>query len=316
MRRREFMHSFSILAAAITLPTLALGKSPHLDAVWYRRSRRLVSLSRGQVSYVEHGSGQVALFLHGFPLNGFQWRGSIERLASKHRRCLAPDLLTLGYTEASSGQEITPVAQADMLAEFLDALKIRDVDIVANDTGGEIAQLFLVRHPGRTRTLLLTNCDVFTNNPPPSFKPVVAAAQKGVLADSFGRLLADKALARSPKVLGAFYADPSSLTDEAIEYYFSPIVNSPERKRQLNNFAVSLGENVLVAIERELRQSHVPVRILWGEADTTFDVSWADWLDKVFPNSRGVRRLQGAKLFFPEEMPDIVAEETLKLWNG
>lgn len=295
----------------------AIGKSSiQISAGWYRQSRRFVSLSMGRVSYVERGSGHVALFLHGFPLNGFQWRGSIERLASKQRRCIAPDFMALGYSEASNSQQITPVAQADMLAEFLDALKIRVVDVVANDSGGEVAQLFLVRHPGRIRSLLLTNCDVFSNNPPPSFKPLVVAAQKGVLADSFERLLAEKALARSPQGLGPFYTNPSSLTEEAIDYYFSPIVSSPNRKAQFNNFAAALGENVLVAIEQDLRRSQVPVRIVWGEADTTFDVTWADWLDKALPQSRGIRRLPGAKLFFPEEMPDIIAEESIKLWDS
>jgi pimeloyl-ACP methyl ester carboxylesterase len=96
---------------------------------------------------VERGRGPATLFLHAFPLNAFQWRGAIARLA-KHRHCIAPDFMALGYTETAESHEITPVTQADMLAEFLDALKIKDVDIIANDTGGEVAQLFLVRHPG------------------------------------------------------------------------------------------------------------------------------------------------------------------------
>jgi len=290
----------SITAASMAFPASTYGKQlPNIDAAWYQRSRRFAGITTGRVAYVECGRGQVALFLHGFPLNGFQWRGVIARLAT-HRRCIAPDFMALGFTETAETHEIAPVTQADMLAEFLDALKIKDVDIIANDTGGEVAQLFLTRHLGRTRTLLLTNCDVSTNSPPPSFKPVLAAAQKGVLADSFNRLLADRTLARSPKGLGPFYMDPSSLTDEAIEYYFSPLVSSALRKAQLNHFAASFAENPLVSIQPALKRSQVPVRIVWGASDTTFDVTWADWLDKTFPRSCGVRRVPGAKLFFPE----------------
>jgi pimeloyl-ACP methyl ester carboxylesterase len=315
MRRREFLVMSSVTAASMAFASPTYGKQlPNIDAAWYQRSRRFAAVTTGRVAYVERGRGPATLFLHAFPLNAFQWRGAIARLA-KHRHCIAPDFMALGYTETAESHEITPVTQADMLAEFLDALKIKDVDIIANDTGGEVAQLFLARHPGRTRTLLLTNCDVSTNSPPPSFKPVLAAAQKGVLADSFQRLLADKTLARSPKGLGAFYTDPSSLTDEAIEYYFSPLVSSPLRKAQLNHFAAALGENPLVVIESDLKRSRVPVRMVWGEADTTFDVTWADWLDKTFPNSRGVRRVPGAKLFFPEEMPELITEEALRLWS-
>ena len=42
----------------------------------------------------------------------------------------------------------------------------------------------------------------------------------------------------------------------------------------------------------------------------------ADYLDRTLPNSRGVRRIPGAKLFFPEEFPDVIAEEARKLWKG
>jgi haloalkane dehalogenase len=40
----------------------------------------------------------------------------------------------------------------------------------------------------------------------------------------------------------------------------------------------------------------------------------ADWLDRAFTHSRGVRRSDGAQLFFSEEMPDVIAEEARGLW--
>lgn len=58
---------------------------------------------------------------------------------------------------------------------------------------------------------------------------------------------------------------------------------------------------------------HVAGEDVWAMADTMFDAKWADWLDR---HSHGVRRLDGAKLFLPEEMPDMIAEEALKLWRA
>jgi len=41
-----------------------------------------------------------------------------------------------------------------------------------------------------------------------------------------------------------------------------------------------------------------------------------EWTEVDFVSgSRGVRRLEDANLFFPEEMPDVIAEEARKLWN-
>jgi haloalkane dehalogenase len=54
---------------------------------------------------------------------------------------------------------------------------------------------------------------------------------------------------------------------------------------------------------------------VWGTGDFLFDVAWAEWLDRTFPNSRGLHRVEGAKLFFPEEQPDLIAEEALTLWG-
>jgi hypothetical protein len=44
-------------------------------------------------------------------------------------------------------------------------------------------------------------------------------------------------------------------------------------------------------------------------------VEWAEWLDRTLPGSRGIRRVESANLFFPEEMPDLIAEEAATLWN-
>jgi hypothetical protein len=54
---------------------------------------------------------------------------------------------------------------------------------------------------------------------------------------------------------------------------------------------------------------------VWGTGDTIFSPASPDYLDQTFPNSRGIRRVAGAKLFFPEELPDIIAEEARRLWE-
>ena len=72
----------------------------------------------------------------------------------------------------------------------------------------------------------------------------------------------------------------------------------------------------MLAIEPALRRSPVPLRVVWGTGDTIFKQEDADYLDHLLPNSRGVRRIPGAKLFWPEEFPDVIAEEARKLWGG
>ena len=326
MNRREFI---SLSAGAISVSvvnachpecwgaTSKSAKSPHeISAAEFHTSRQFVSTSQGRIAYLDRGRGPTAIFLHGFPLNSFQWRGIIPRL-SQTRRCIAPDFLALGFTEVNDGQSVAPHDQVAMLLEFLDKLSISKVDIVANDSGGAIAQLFVARNPERVRTLLLTNCDTEPDSPPAAVTPVIELARAGKFTDEWlVPWLANKALARSEKGLGGqCYLDPAHPTDETIETYLGPLVGSARRKALTNAYAVGLAPNPLAGIEPALKRCQVPTRIVWGMADKTFSQSSPDYLDSTFPKSHGVRRLERAKLFFPEEMPEVIAEEAIRLWG-
>jgi haloalkane dehalogenase len=294
-----------------------VAKEPErIDAAWYGRSRRFAELPVSRVAYVERGRGPAALFVHGYPLNGFQWRGALERL-DVHRRCIAPDVMGMGFTQTPEAQTISPTTQADMLAMLLDRLRIDAVDLVGSDSGGLVSQLFLAKYPKRVRTLLLTNCDVDENNPPSGFLPFIELAKKGTFVDlALVPQLNDKQLARSERGIGGLtYTYPEKLADETIETYFRPLVESSLKKAQVNQYAVSMETNLLVAIREELHRWRGPARMVWGLKDTLFGVEWAEWLDRTLPGSRGVRQVEGANLFFPEEMPELIAEEAARLWG-
>src|SRR5712671_4303051 len=98
-----------------------------------------VETASGRISYVEAGSGPVALFVHGVLLNRHLWRHQMAGL-SDIRRCIAVDLLAHGDTEITPEQDVSVTANANMLREALDALQIGQVDLVGNDSGGGIAQ--------------------------------------------------------------------------------------------------------------------------------------------------------------------------------
>src|SRR4030095_7771684 len=102
---------------------------------------RTIQTPSGRIAYTEQGTGPVALFVHGVLLNGHLWRHQLAHL-SDIRRCIAVDLLAHGDTEIEPDQDVSVTANAKMLKEFLDALNIEQVDLVGNDSGGGIAQIF------------------------------------------------------------------------------------------------------------------------------------------------------------------------------
>src|SRR5229473_4219778 len=142
----------------------------------------------GRIGYVEVGSGPVALFVHGVLLNKHMWRYQLGAL-SEFRRCIAVDLLAHGDTEIAAAQDVSVTANAKMLKEVLDALRIDQVDLVGNDSGGGICQIFAALNPDRIRTLTLTNCDTHDNWPPEAFKPFVEMVAAGGLSKTLNAML-------------------------------------------------------------------------------------------------------------------------------
>jgi pimeloyl-ACP methyl ester carboxylesterase len=101
---------------------------------------KYVATEFGNIAYREAGSGAPVIFVHGVLLNGHFWDRLIERLADV-RRCIAIDILAHGATGAGTDQDLSFDAQAGMLAAFCTAMKFDRVDVVANDSGGGIAQI-------------------------------------------------------------------------------------------------------------------------------------------------------------------------------
>jgi haloalkane dehalogenase len=329
MNRRNFLRygTAGVALATATVTAVAAAESTNVAVVSrdpsaedaeaglrYTKERRFLDSPFGRIAYIDRGSGRPAVLIHGFPLSSFQWRGVIDRLSAT-RRCLAPDMMGLGYTEVADGQSVTPASQAQMIATFLDRLNIGAVDLIANDSGGAVAQLFLIAHPERVRTLLLTNCDVETDSPPAAVLPIIDAARAGVYADLFLEpWLRHKDVARSATGLGGMcYSKPMYPTDTALDQYLGPLVASAARKALVNRYTLGLTPNPLEGVSSQLRKCSVPTRIAWGMSDSIFSTRSPDYLASVLPCVTGVRRIPGAKLFFPEEYPEVIAEEAQRL---
>ena len=261
---------------------------------------RSIEIPSGRISYAEAGSGPVALFVHGVVLNKHLWRHQLSGM-SDIRRCIAVDLLAHGDTEIEPNQDVSVTANANMLREVLDALRIDQVDLVGNDSGGGIAQIFAALNPNRVRSLTLTDCDTHDNWPPEAFKPFVEMVAAGGLSKMLNAMLADKSIYRSRGALGPGYERPETATDEDIEIYLRPHLRSDQRTRDLERFVGAFDHKHTLAIEPQLRLLKAPTLIVWGTDDVYFPVKWAHWLAEAIPGAKPPVELPGARIFFPEE---------------
>jgi len=274
--------------------------------------RHSIATRSGEISYIDTdpaGTGPVALFVHGVATNAYLWRNVIGALADQgadRRRYIALDLPLHGQSPVTAGQDLSVAALAAGLEDFCDALGLTGIDLVANDTGGAIAQIFAARNPQRLASLTLTNCDTDGNLPPESFKPTVELARAGELAPAAVALFADLGAAATV-AFGTAYEHLDRVEEAVIRSYLEPCFGTLERAREFERLLTALDAGDLAAITPQLRELTVPTLVVWGTGDEAFDVSWAYWLRDTIPGTTQVVTVDGARLFFPDERPmDLV----------
>jgi pimeloyl-ACP methyl ester carboxylesterase len=280
----------------------------------FEATRHQIETPHATLSYVDIGSGPTALFVHGVGTNANLWRNLIAEVSSA-RRCVAFDLPLHGESPARPEQDFGLGALSVLIEELCDALGLSDIDLVAHDTGGALAQIFAARHPERLRTLTLTNCDTHDNVPPEAFKPTVDTARAGGIAPAAPALFADLRAARDV-LFAVGYEDPAHLSVDTVRSFIEPVLGTPEAARQFERMLVALEPTDLLAVEPALADLTVPTLVVWGTDDEFFDVQWAYWLRDTIPGVTDVVELAGAKLFFPDERATELAAHILRHWRS
>jgi len=259
--------------------------------------RHTVSTPAGDLSYLDIGTGPAALFVHGIGTNAFLWRNVIGSLTTQ-RRCIAIDLPLHGQSPVTA--DLSLAGLASVLAGFCDALGLGRVDLVANDTGGAIAQIFAARHPERLASLTLTNCDTDGNMPPEGLKPLIEQAAAGELAPFAVTLFQDLGAA-AQATFGDMYEDLERVDRGLIRSYLEPVIGTMDRARELERLLLALDPADLSAVTPLLAELTVPTLVAWGTDDKTFGIQWAHWLRDTIPGAAGVVTIDGGRLFFPDE---------------
>jgi pimeloyl-ACP methyl ester carboxylesterase len=262
--------------------------------------RGQVRTRSGPASYVDTGGpGRPALFVHGVGTSSYLWRHVIEELDGQ-RRCVAVDLPLHGRTPAATDQDFTLPGLARFVADCCDALELTEVDLVANDTGGAVSQVFAAGHPERLHTLTLTNCEAHDNVPPKALLPGVLLARMGLYARIAPRLARDIPRARK-RIFGLTYQDVTRLPEDIVRAWVEPQLGTAEAARQSQRLLTSLHARDLLAVEPALARLQVPTLIVWGTKDIFFRRKWAYWLRDTIPGATEVVEIDGGRLFFPDE---------------
>jgi pimeloyl-ACP methyl ester carboxylesterase len=267
--------------------------------------RRRVELSAGPLHYRERGEGTPVVFLHPMIVNADMWRNVVPSLAGSHR-CIAPDLPLGGHEEPMRPDaDLSPPGVARIVAELLEALKLEDVILVGNDTGGAFAQIVAARHPERLGRLMLVTCDAFDNFPPPAAKPLVWFAHVPGSAQAARLLTRSRRVRRSPLCFG--WLTKRAFEPEIERSYLSVTTAHPGVRRDARKALRALHPRHTLAAVEGLRRFERPALIAWSTEDRFFPVEHAHRLGEVLPAAR-VELVDDCYTFMAEDRPDALAE--------
>jgi haloalkane dehalogenase len=249
--------------------------------------------------YVDEGSGEPLLMVHGNPTWSFYWRNLI--LAFRDRfRAIAVDHIGCGLSSKPQkypyrlSQHVTNV---DRLIEQLD---LHDVTLLAHDWGGAIALGAALRHTDRIARIILFNTGAF----PPPFIPLRIRVCRTPLVGQFairGLNLFSRA------ALWMAVTKPDRMTAEVRAGLLAPYDNWANRIA-VDSFVRDIPMTrrhptwqTLADIEAGLPTlAHLPVQLIWGMRDWCFTPECLHRLEQAFPHA-DVHRFDDAGHYVVED---------------
>lgn len=117
--------------------------------------KKFARVNDRQIAYVEEGSGDPIVLLHGNPTSSFLWRNVVPELVESGR-VIVPDLIGQGDSEKLPASEGPGRYTLEVAYSYVDGLLETigandNVTLVIHDWGSAIGFLWAMRHPAAVR---------------------------------------------------------------------------------------------------------------------------------------------------------------------
>lgn len=283
-----------------------------------RRDHRLgepheVRLPSGTVRYHVRGRGPVLVFVHGYLVNADIWRKLVPLLAQDFR-CITPDW-PLGAHEVPMDRDadLTPPGIAQLIADFLDALDLRDVTLVGNDSGGAYSQLAAADHPDRIGRLVLTSCETPYSTWPPTpggFSMLKTTAAHRLSYWALYQVLRVRRTWRRRYSYGWLAKYP--IDPHVMRSYIRPVLTRPEirfdGRKAIGSVSARYTRDAADALARHWRK---PILLAWAAEDRVFPLSHAQ---RYAPAVHAeLRTIDDSYTYLSEDQPERTAA-VLRSW--
>ncbi len=277
---------------------------PPAVAAEYPFESKFIDLDGGhRLHYVDEGSGDVLLCVHGNPTWSFAWRSVIREFGSTHR-VIAIDHLGCGLSDKPQDYDYCLANHIENLQNLIEKLDLQHVTLLAHDWGGAIGMGAAGRMPDRFSRFVLFNTGAFRSTLIPLRIAVCRIPFFGTFAlrglNAFSRTALTMAVEKRDRMTPAIKAG-----------YLAPY-DSWANRVAVNRFVkdIPLKEShpswsTLVDVESGLEQfQESPMLFVWGERDWCFTTDFLDEFERRFPQAETLRIPDAGHYVF-EDAPEV-----------
>jgi pimeloyl-ACP methyl ester carboxylesterase len=263
-----------------------------------------VDLPQGTIHFREGGDGPPVVLLHGLLLDGRLFDEVVPLLRDRFR-VLVPDLpLGCHRTALRPEADLSPWGVARLIADFAEALDLRDTTLVGNDSGGAYGHVSATQHPARVGRLVLSSCDLEDNFVPPMFQPLRALARVPGSSRLLGATLRFRAVQRLPNAYGWLSHKP--LDPALVASMTEPLRRDAGVRRDLAKVLRGIDAAATVQAAEDLAAFDRPTLWAWGGDDRFFPVEQARRLARTMPDAR-FEVIPNSRTYTPIDQPERLA---------
>jgi pimeloyl-ACP methyl ester carboxylesterase len=267
---------------------------------------KTVTVHDQRIAYLDVGTGQPVILIHGFGGSMWQWEHQQQAL-SQHFRVLTLDLPGSGLSDKPE-IEYRPDQMLDFFVGFMDAAQIPRATLVGNSMGAGLAIAMALEHPGRVAKLILIGGlpqRIMQKLTSPSIRRALNTSAPAWLV-SLGSQLFGGLMTES--VLREIVHDPALLTPAVIE-------RSDRNRRRPGIIAPILAAQGSLPLWESgfaMRIGAVthPTLVLWGEEDRVFPIAVGEELHHLIAGSQFIR-IPNAGHIPQWERPDLVNQSLI-----
>ena len=202
---------------------------------------------------------------------------------------------------------------ARVVADFLDALDLVDVTIVANDTGGAVAQWLVGHSAQRVGRLVLTSCDAFDMFPPLPQRYLEVAGRHRALMWLVAQSVRFRFVQRLPTAYGWVTREP--MEPRIMESFTTPVRRVPGVRDDLARLLRAVDRRHTFQAASALRSFDRPALVLWAADDRLFPRRHGELLAALLPQGR-FELVEHSRTFIPVDRPEVLAERILRFLAG